>query len=61
MLKGKKVWTPPGEVRNLRALLASQEKLVRLSTIVKNRLHSLKHRNHLILPENPFSLEQSPL
>jgi hypothetical protein len=32
--------------------------MVRLSTRAKNSLHSLEHRNHLILPENPFSSEQ---
>jgi len=58
MLKGKGVWIPPHEVRDLRALIARREKMVRLSTMAKNRLHSLEHRNHLILPENPFSSEQ---
>jgi transposase len=58
MLKGKEVWIPPDEVRDLRAVIARREKMVRLSTIAKNRLHSLEHRNHLILPENPFSSEQ---
>ena len=56
MLKG--VWIPPHEVRDLRALVARWEKMVRISTMAKNRLHSLEHRNHLILPENPFSPEQ---
>ena len=58
MLKGKEVWIPPNEVRDLRAVIARREKMVRLSTIAKNRLHSLEHRNHLIPPENPFSPEQ---
>jgi len=58
MLKGKGVWIPPYEVRDLRALIACRDKMVRLSTIAKNRLHSLEHRKHLILPENPFSPEQ---
>jgi len=56
MLTG--VWIPPNEVRDLRALIARREKMVRLSTIAKNRLHSILHRNHLILPEKPFSSEQ---
>jgi transposase len=55
MLKGKGVWIPPGEVRDLRALIARREKMVQLSTMAKNRLHSLEHRSHLILPENPFA------
>jgi transposase len=58
MLKGKEVWIPPNEVRDLRALIARREKMVHLSTMAKNRLHSLEHRSHLILPENPFSSEQ---
>jgi transposase len=58
MLKGKGVWIPPYEVRDLRALIARREKMVRLSSMAKNRLHSLEHRNHLILPENSFSSEQ---
>jgi transposase len=53
MLTG--VWIPPHEVRDLRTLIAHREKLVHLSTMAKNRLHALEHRNHLILPDNPFS------
>ena len=56
MLTG--VWIPPHEVRDLRALIAQREKMVRLSTMAKNRLHSTVHRNHLVLPEKPFSPEQ---
>ena len=58
MLKGKEVWIPPHEVRDLRALVAHREEMVRLSTASKNRLHSLEHRKHLALPENLFSQEQ---
>jgi transposase len=56
MLTG--VWIPPHEVRDLRALIAQREKMVRLSTIAKNRLHALLHRKHLLLPEKPFAPEQ---
>ena len=59
MLTG--VWIPPHEVRDLRALISRREKMVRLSTMAKNRLHSLLHRNHLVLPENPFSPQQRNL
>lgn len=52
------VWIPPHEVRDLRALIARREKMVRLSTMAKNRLHSLLHRNHLVLAEKPFTPEQ---
>ena len=58
MLKGKGVWIPPHEIRDLRALIARRGKMVRLSTMAMNRLHSLEHRNHLVLPEGPFSPEQ---
>jgi transposase len=52
------VWIPPHEVRDLRALIAQREKMVRLSTMAKNRLHAMLQRNHLILPEKPFADEQ---
>lgn len=56
MLTG--VWIPPQKVRDLRSLIARREKMVRLSTMAKNRLHSSLHRNHLIAPESPFAPEQ---
>ena len=56
MLTG--VWIPPHNVRDLRSLIVQREKMVRLSTIAKNRLHALLHRKHLILPEKPFAPEQ---
>jgi transposase len=56
MLEG--VWIPPQPVRDLRALIARREKMVRLSTMAKNRLHSIMHRNHLVVPEKPFAPEQ---
>jgi transposase len=56
MLTG--VWIPPHEVRDLRALIARREKMVCLSTMAKNRLHSILHRNHLVPPEKPFDPEQ---
>jgi transposase len=56
MLTG--VWIPPHKVRDLRSLIARREKMVRLSTMAKNRLHSSLHRNHLIAPESPFAPEQ---
>jgi transposase len=52
------VWIPPHYVRDLRALVAQRNKMVRLSTIAKNRLHALLQRKHLILAEKPFSDEQ---
>jgi transposase len=52
------VWIPPQDVRDLRALVARREKLVRLSTKAKNSLHSILHRHHLEAIENPFSPDQ---
>jgi transposase len=45
-------------VRDLRSLIAQRDKMVRLSTIAKNRLHAILHRKHLILSEKPFAPEQ---
>lgn len=52
------VWIPPQNVRDLRSLIAQRDKMVRLSTIAKNRLHAILHRKHLILSEKPFAPEQ---
>jgi transposase len=52
------VWIPPQPVRDQRALIARREKMVRLSTMAKNRLHAVLHRHHLVPPEKPFALEQ---
>jgi transposase len=52
------VWIPPHRVRDLRALIAQRDKMVRLSTIAKNRLHAMLQRKHIILTENPFADEQ---
>jgi len=52
------VWIPPCPIRDLRSLVARRDKMVRLSTMAKNRLHSMLHRHHLIAPEKPFEPEQ---
>jgi len=52
------VWIPPQPVRDLRALVARRGKMVRMSTMAKNRLHAVLHRHHLIAPEKPFAPEQ---
>ena len=50
------VWVPPLEVRELRGLVAHRRQLVKRRTMVKNRLHSLLHRHHLLPPEgDPFA------
>jgi len=50
------VWVPPRHVRELRALLAHRRALVKQRTAVKNRLHSILHRQALKLPSgDPFA------
>ncbi len=51
------IWIPPLEVRELRALIAHRQKMVRLASIAKCRLHALLHRHDIELPEGfePFS------
>lgn len=44
------VWVPPLHVRELRALLAHRRALVKQHTAVKNRLHSVLHRQHINPP-----------
>jgi transposase len=44
----KSVWIPPEPVRELRALLAQRNKMTRLATQAKNRLHSALHRRHIL-------------
>jgi len=49
------IWVPPQEVRELRALIAQRNKMTRLETQAKNRLHGLLQRHHLAPPAgNPF-------
>jgi len=49
------IWVPPQEVRELRGLVAQRQKMTRLATQAKNRLHAVIQRHHLSLPTgNPF-------
>jgi transposase len=53
------VWVPPSEVRELRSLLAHRRRLVKMQTMLKNRLHSLLHRHYLLPPAgDPFLAQQ---
>jgi transposase len=45
------VWVPPVEVRELRGLISYRNRLVKTSTMIRNRLQSLIHRHNLILPQ----------
>jgi len=49
------IWVPPQEVRELRGLVAQRQKMTRLATQAKNRLHAVLQRHHLKPPAgNPF-------
>jgi transposase len=49
------IWIPSAPQREVRGLVAQRNKMVRLSTQAKNRLHSLLHRHHIDSPDgSPF-------
>jgi transposase len=49
------IWIPPQEIREARGLVAQRQKMVRLATQAKNRLHAVIQRHHLVPPiGNPF-------
>ena len=49
------IWIPPQEIREARGLVAQRQKMVRLATQAKNRLHAVIQRHHLKPPVgNPF-------
>ena len=45
------VWVPPVHVRQLRALMSYRWRLLKMSTMVINRLRSLLHRHNISGPE----------
>jgi len=45
------VWVPPLEVRQLRALISYRWRLVKMTTAIQNRMHSLLHRHNIQKPE----------
>lgn len=45
------VWVPPVEVRELRAFISYRGRLVKTSTMIRNRLQSLLHKHNLKLSE----------
>jgi transposase len=45
------VWVPPLPVRDLRALINHRQRLVQTQTRLKNRLHSVLHRQQVVPPE----------
>jgi len=51
------IWIPPQEIREARGLAAQRQKMVRLATQAKNRLHAVIQRHHLNPPAgNPFGV-----
>jgi len=49
------VWVPPVEVRELRGLISYRNRLVKMGTMIRNRLQSLIHRHNLILPKGALT------
>jgi len=50
------IWVPPQEIRELRGLVVQRQKMTRLATQAKNRLHAVIQRHHLKpLEGNPFA------
>ena len=45
------VWIPPTEVRELRGMISYRNRLVKIATMVRNRLQSLLHRHNILLPK----------
>jgi len=45
------VWVPLVEVRQLRALISYRWQLVKMSTAIQNRMHSLLHRHNIQAPQ----------
>jgi transposase len=51
------VWVPPVAVRELRGLISYRWRLVKMSTMIQNRLHSLLHRHNIHPPEGGLGTE----
>lgn len=45
------VWVPPMEVRELRGMISYRNRLVKMGTMIRNRLQSLLHRHNILLPK----------
>lgn len=49
------VWVPPLDVRELRGMISYRSRLVKTSTMIRNRLQSLIHRHNLLLPKGALT------
>ncbi len=45
------VWVPPAHVRELRGFISYRNRLVKMATMIRNRLNSLLHKHSLLLPK----------
>jgi hypothetical protein len=45
------VWVPPAAVRELRAFVSYRNRLVKMSTMIRNHLQSLLHKHNLLISE----------
>ena len=45
------VWVPPAHVREPRSFISYRNRLVKMSTMIRNRLNSLLHKHNLIVPK----------
>lgn len=52
------IWIPPKDVQELRALIAQRNKMTRLATQAKNRLHAILHRHHILPPAGDIFLPE---
>jgi transposase len=53
------VWVPAVPVRELRGLISYRWRLVKMSTMIQNRLHSLLHRHNIQAPEGGLDTEKN--
>ncbi len=49
------VWVPSVAVRELRGMISYRNRLVKIATMIRNRLQSLIHRHNLILPKGALT------
>jgi len=55
------VWVPPVPVRELRGLVSYRWRLVKMSTMIQNRLHSILHRHNIQSPEGGLDTDTNRL
>lgn len=53
------VWVPPVHVRELRGLISYRWRLVKMSAMIQNRLHSLLHKHNIQAPEGGLGTDKN--